>query len=131
MTRPDRFRDGAKWQALAGYSRAARSGSVIAVSGTTAPDAADLPGDTYGQTRSALLRIVEAVEALGGNRSEIIRTRVMLVPGADAPAACRAHLEILGDVAPANSLVFVAALIGEGLLVEIEADAVLGGGTAS
>jgi enamine deaminase RidA (YjgF/YER057c/UK114 family) len=36
---------------------------------------------------------------------------------------------VLGDVAPANTLVFIAALIGPGLLVEIEADAVLGAGS--
>lgn len=124
-----RYRDGAPWEPIAGYSRAARAGNFIAVSGTTAPAGAErFPGDTYGQVRAALDKVVEAVEALGGSRSDIIRTRVLLVPGADVDDACRAHLEVLGDVAPANTLLFVAALIGPGLLVEIEADAVLGSG---
>ena len=122
-----RYRDGAPWESVAGYSRAARAGNVVAVSGTTAPAGAErFPGDTYGQVRAALGKVVEAVEAFGGTRFDIIRTRVLLVPGADAEEACRAHLEVLGDVAPANTLVFVAALIGPGLLVEVEADAVLG-----
>ena len=74
--------------------------------------------------------MIAAVEALGGSDSDIIRTRIMLVPGADVDAACRAHLELLGHVRPANSLYFVAALIGPGLLVEVEADAVLNSGAA-
>ena len=126
---PTRYRDGAPWEPVAGYSRAARAGRFIAVSGTTAPDgAARFPDDTYGQVRAALGKVVEAVEALGGSRSDIIRTRVLLVPGADVDGACRAHLEVLGDVAPANTLLFIAGLIGPGLLVEVEADAVLGSG---
>ena len=125
--RGNRYRDGAPWETVAGYSRAARAGNVVAVSGTTAPSGAErFPGDTYGQVRAALEKVIEAVEAFGGSRFDIIRTRVLLVPGADVDDACRAHLELLGDVAPANTLLFVAALIGPGLLVEIEADAVLG-----
>ena len=125
-----RYRDGAPWEPMAGYSRAARAGNFIAVSGTTAPSGADrFPGDTYGQVRGALEKVIEAVEALGGSRFDIIRTRVLLVPGADVDQACRAHLEVLGDVAPANTMLFIAALIGPGLLVEIEADAVLGSGS--
>lgn len=125
-----RYRDGAPWEQIAGYSRAARAGNFVAVSGTTAPSGAErFPGDTYGQVRAALGKVVEAVEAFGGSRFDIIRTRVLLVPGADVDEACRAHLEMLGDVAPANTLLFIAALIGPGLLVEIEADAVLGSGS--
>ncbi|MET3805810.1 enamine deaminase RidA (YjgF/YER057c/UK114 family) [Nakamurella sp. UYEF19] len=123
-----RFRDGSAWETVAGYSRSARSGNVVAVSGTTAPDGARLfPGDTYGQTASCLRQVVAAVEALGGRDIDIIRTRIMLVPGADVEGASRAHLEVLGHVAPANSLYFVAGLVGEGLLVEVEGDAVVGG----
>ena len=126
-----RYRDGSQWEDVAGYSRAVRAGDFVAISGTTAPDGARLlPGDTHGQTTVALRRVIAAVEALGGSDSDIIRTRIMLVPGADVDAACRAHLELLGHVRPANSLYFVAALIGPGLLVEVEADAVLTSGAA-
>ena len=122
---PTRFRDGSRWEPVAGYSRAARAGRFVAVSGTTDPHGADAQADTYAQTAAALTRVIDAVKVLGGNEFDIIRTRIMLVPGADADAACRAHRELLGEVAPANSLYFVAALIGPGLLVEVEADAVL------
>ncbi len=126
---PTRYRDGAPWEPLAGYSRAARAGDLVAVSGTTAPDGAQrYPEDTHGQVTAALRKVIEAVESFGGNRFDIVRTRVLLVPTADVDQACRAHREVLGDVAPANSLYFVAGLIGPGLLVEVEADAVLGSG---
>ncbi len=129
---PVRYRDGSRWEDVAGYSRAARSGSFVAVSGTTAPDGAELfPGDAHGQTAACLRTVVQAVEALGGSDSDIVRTRIMLVPGTDVDAVCRAHLEVLGHVRPANSLYFVAALIGPGLLVEVEADAVLTSGAAT
>ena len=120
------FRDDGEWQELAGYSRATRSGRRIAVSGTTAPAAdgsAAHPGDTYGQTLAALRRGADAVTALGGSLSDVVRSRVFLVPAADWREAARAHREVLGDVAPANTMLYVAGLIGDGLLVEIELEA--------
>lgn len=128
MNAPDRSRDGGGWEELAGYSRAARRGGLIAVSGTTAhgPDGAALfPGDSYGQTRECLHRVLTAVEQLGGRPADVVRTRVLLAPDADWQDAARAHRDVLGTVAPANSMYFVAGLVGAGFLVEVEADAVL------
>ena len=115
-------RDGSGWEDSAGYSRAAH----IAVSGTTAtgPDGQALhPGDTYGQTVEALGRALRAVEALGGQVEDVVRTRLYLSPDADWKAAARAHAERLGEVAPANTILHVARLIGDGFLVEVEIDA--------
>jgi enamine deaminase RidA (YjgF/YER057c/UK114 family) len=122
----DRFRDGGGWEEKAGYSRAVRRGPRIEVSGTTAtgPDGRALcPGDTGGQTRAALERSLSAAEHLGGRRQDVIRTRVYLAPGADWEAAARVHAELLGDVAPANTTLFVQGLVGEGFLVEVEVEA--------
>lgn len=117
-----RFREGGSQEEQAGYSRAARAGRVIAVSGTTCrPDV--ISQGTRAQALDCLRRVVEAVERLGGARPGIYRTRVYLAPAADWREASLAHREILGDVAPANTMLFVHALIGEGLLVEVEAEA--------
>jgi enamine deaminase RidA (YjgF/YER057c/UK114 family) len=121
-------RDGSGWEESAGYSRAVRRFGRIAVSGTTAtgPDGRALhPGDTYGQARAALERAVGAVEALGGRIEDVVRTRLFLSPAADWEAAARAHVELLGEVAPANTMLRVAGLIGDGFLVEVEIDAEL------
>jgi enamine deaminase RidA (YjgF/YER057c/UK114 family) len=117
-----RLREGGSYEAEAGYSRAVRSGRLIAVSGTTcSQDVADR--GTYAQAADCLQHVVAAVERLGGSRSSIVRTRMFLAPGADWREASRAHREILGMVAPANTTLFVHGLIGDGLLVEVEADA--------
>lgn len=124
MTR--RHRDGRGWEQQAGYSRAVRRFGHIAVSGTTATaeDGSALhPGDTYRQTLAALERAIEAMQALGGGLDDVVRTRVYLAPGADWEEAGRAHAELVGSVAPANTMLYVASLIGKGFLVEVELEA--------
>jgi enamine deaminase RidA (YjgF/YER057c/UK114 family) len=128
----DRYADEAVEQDLAGYSRAARGGGRILVSGTTSsgPDGAVLhPGDTYRQTAEAIGKGIRAVEALGGTAADVLRTRVYLAPGASWEDAARAHREAFDAVRPANTMLYVGALIGDGLLVEVEVDAELGSGS--
>jgi enamine deaminase RidA (YjgF/YER057c/UK114 family) len=124
----DRHFDGGGHEHAAGYARAVRRGHVIAVSGTTANDGAGgalHPGDTGAQTAAALRQALDAVERLGGRPGDVVRTRVFLAPGADWAAAGAAHAELLGAVSPANTTLYVHALIGDGFLVEVEVDAVV------
>ena len=131
-SRPDRFTDDALWQEEAGYSRAARRGDLIAVSGTTAsaPDGrAEQLGDTQAQTADAIERCLRAVRSLGGTIEDVVRTRVYLAPEADWRGAAQAHRDAFAAVAPANTMLHVAGMIGDGLLVEVEMEAlVLDGG---
>jgi enamine deaminase RidA (YjgF/YER057c/UK114 family) len=123
-----RHRDGSAFEAAAGYSRAARAGSLIAVSGTaaTGPDGAALaPGDAHEQTTIAIARAISAVEALGGRAEDVVRTRMLLAPGADWRAAARAHADAFAGIDPANTTWFVGGFIPEGVLVEIELDAMV------
>jgi enamine deaminase RidA (YjgF/YER057c/UK114 family) len=123
-----RFTGGGGPQDQAGYSRAVRRENVITVSGTTAtgPDGAALhPGDTGAQARVCLQRIEQALTALGGGLDDVVRTVVYLAPGASWEQAAQAHRDVLGAVRPANTMLYVAALIGDGFLVEIEALAVV------
>ena len=117
-----RYRDGGGFERVAGYSRAAREGQLIAVSGTTPLDPG---GDAYEQTGDAIRRALAAVEELGGRREHVIRTRLFLAPGADWEAAAHAHREAFEGVDPANTTLFVAGLIPPGVLVEVELDAVV------
>ena len=125
---PTRVRTGARFEQLASYARAARAGAYVAVSGTAALDAdgkALFVGDVYGQTREALERALEAAEARGVERANVIRTRILLAPDADWQAAVRAHGELFQGVDPANTTLFVAGLIPEDCLVEVELDGVV------
>ena len=122
------FSDGGGWEQLAGYSRAVRRGDVIAVSGTTAHGAdgsALHPGDTYAQAVECLDRIERALTSLGSGLADVVRTAVYLAPEASWQDAGRAHQERFADIRPANTTLHVAALIGDGFLVEIEAQAVV------
>jgi enamine deaminase RidA (YjgF/YER057c/UK114 family) len=125
----ERHRDGTAFEAAAAYCRAVRSGPAIAVSGTaaTAADGSALhPGDTYGQTHVAFARAVDAVRALGGDVGDTVRTRLFLAPESDWREAVRAHREVFEGVDPANTTLFVAGFIPDGVLVEVEVDAWVG-----
>jgi enamine deaminase RidA (YjgF/YER057c/UK114 family) len=122
-----RYTDGTAWQEQAGYSRAVRRGNIVMVSGTTAtgPDGTALhPGDTGAQARVCLARIEQALTALGAGLEDVVRTVVYLAPGASWEQAAQAHRDVLGAVRPANTMLYAGALIGDGFLVEIEAQAV-------
>jgi enamine deaminase RidA (YjgF/YER057c/UK114 family) len=125
----ERFTDGG--EAQAGYCRAVRRGNVVTVSGTTAtgPDGAALhPGDTGGQARECLRRVERALAALGAGLDDVVRTVVYLAPGASWQQAADAHRDVFaaaGNPGPANTMLYVAGLIGDGFLVEIEAQAVV------
>lgn len=117
-----RYREGGSFEEQAGYSRAVRHGPLIAVSGTTCrPELARR--STAEQVRDCLTRAIAAVEQLGGSRDGIFRTRLFLAPAASWEEASGAHLELLGDIAPANTTLFVHGLVGGGLLAEVEVDA--------
>ena len=117
---------GSPWEPVVGYSRAVRSGSWIAVSGTVGlnPDRS-YPPTLAEQTRQALEIIRAAVEALGGSLAHVIRTRVFILDITRAAEATAVHGEFFRDIRPASTLVEVSRLIDDRALIEIEADAVV------
>ena len=115
------------WEALAGYSRAVRIGNVIAVSGTTASNAAGEVqhiGDAGAQATYIIRKIEAALQNAGASLTDVIRTRIFVANIADWEAVARAHGAIFGDIRPANTLVS-ASMVDPRQLVEIEADAVI------
>ena len=127
MTRKNYDSD-TKWEPLIGYSRAVRIGDTIRVSGTTATDAiGDVVGtnDPYAQTTQAISNVKEALNGLGADLTDVVRTRVYLVNIADWPEVGRAHAEAFTDIKPATTMLEVRRLVDPEMLVEIEADAVV------
>jgi aryl-alcohol dehydrogenase-like predicted oxidoreductase/enamine deaminase RidA (YjgF/YER057c/UK114 family) len=119
---------GSQWEPLAGYSRAVRIGERILVSGTTATHGAGQlvgRGDAAAQATYILDKIAASLKALGGQMQDVVRTRVYLKNASDCEAVSRVHGQYFGDVRPANTLVEVSTLIGDGYLVEIDAEAVV------
>ena len=118
---------GTVWESFAGYSRAIRVGNRILVSGTTATHRDRLIGgdDPAAQTHFVIDKIAGALESLGGRLEDVVRTCVFVSRRDDWEAVARAHGVRFAGIQPANTLVS-AALIGDGYLVEIEAEAVVG-----
>ena len=119
---------GGPWEGVVGYSRAVRVGDTVHVAGTTAIREGRVvaPGDAYTQAKVALEIVVEALAECGASPSDVVRTRMFVTDIRDWESVGRAHGEVFADVRPAATMVQVTALIDPDLLVEIEADAVVG-----
>jgi enamine deaminase RidA (YjgF/YER057c/UK114 family) len=115
------IREGGGFEEVAAYSRAVRIGQHVAVSGTAARNG----GDAYAQATEALGRVLAAARELGAEREDVLRTRLLLAEGCDWEAAVRAHREVFAGVEPANTTYFVSGFIPEGVLVEVELDAIM------
>ncbi|MEO8612886.1 MAG: RidA family protein [Chloroflexota bacterium] len=128
MSQRQNIASGTTWEAVAGYSRAVKLGNSIHVSGTTATDEnGEVVGldDPYAQTVYIIQKIERALKEAGATLNDVVRTRIYVTDAKRWEPVARAHGEFFKDIRPANTLVEVSALIGEGYLVEIEADALL------
>ena len=82
--------------------------------------------ETPTSRRQKLLHALsQPPQELGAAPETVLRTRLLLAPDCDWREVVRAHGEVFALHRPANTTYFVAGFIPEGVLVEVEVDAVV------
>lgn len=126
-----RVYSGAPWEGEVGYCRALRTGDRIFVTGT-APVAegggVHAPGDGYGQAVRCWQIVAAALAELGAGLEHVVRTRMFVTDIERWAEFGRAHREAFGDHPPTTTMVEIRRLIDPGMLIEVEADALVPGG---
>ena len=119
---------GASWESEVGYCRAVRRGSHVVVSGT-APVAEGGgvvgPHDGYAQAKRCFEIVRDALGELGAELEHVTRTRMFVTDIKRWPEFGRAHHEFFAAHPPATTMVEVAKLIDDDMLIEVEADAII------
>ena len=118
---------GTIWEELASYCRAVRRGDRILISGTTATHGDRTIGgdDPAAQTHFVIDKIEGALQSLGADLKDVVRTRIYLKNKDHLEPVADAHGLRFRGIQPANTLI-CADIVGSEYLVEIEAEALLG-----
>ena len=115
--------------AIAPYSQAAVVNGLCFIAGQVGLDAENqviAPGDVRAQTTAAIERMETILDELGAGLDDVVSATVFLTDVDDFAAFNEAWSEKFGDHRPARATVR-ADLLLEGLVVEIQAIAVVGG----
>ena len=123
-----RISSGGPLEDVYAYSRAVRVGDRVFISGSTALKAGGIegPGDIYRQTRATMDTIFRALADAGGVPGDLVYTKTYLTDLGQSAEYTRAFVDALADVRPVSTLLGIPALVRPELLIEIEAEAVVG-----
>jgi len=119
---------GGRFEKIGAYVRAKRVGPFVFVAGTTAVEPSGklrAPGDAYAQSIYIFQRIEAALAEVGAEMCHVVRTRAFISDNSAGGGFIKAHGEVFAGIEPVTSGV-VAGLTTPGMMVEIEAIAILG-----
>jgi enamine deaminase RidA (YjgF/YER057c/UK114 family) len=117
---------GSPYEPRLGITRAVRIGDLIAVGGTAplGPDGKTIAhGDAAAQARRCLEIIRTALQGLGADLSDVIRTRILLTHIEDWESVGEVHGAFFGEIRPVTTVMQVTRFADPHWLIEIEADA--------
>lgn len=118
---------GSPWETSVGFCRALRCGPLIFTAGT-APVADDgstfAPGDAFAQTLRCYQLIEGAIGQLGAGKDAVVRCRMYVTDMVHESEYARAHQQFFAGHHPCLTMVQIARLVRDDMLVEIEAEAI-------
>jgi enamine deaminase RidA (YjgF/YER057c/UK114 family) len=106
----------------------AARGEILFTSGLNATDddgVLQAPGDMAGQARVIFRKLQAILEAAGGSLADVVKTTDYIVSRENYRATAQVRREFFGDDFPTATGVVVKELLGRGVLIEIDAVAVL------
>lgn len=126
MAERESYSTGTVFEEQFGFDRAVRVGRTVRISGTVAVEDGEVvaPGDPYAQATFIFERIEESLEAVGASMDDVVFTRVLVESFDIWEEIGRAHREAFEEN-PANTMQTVDSLPEEGMVLEIEAEAVV------
>jgi 2-iminobutanoate/2-iminopropanoate deaminase len=109
------------------YVRTVKSGPFVFVSGTTSldPKGRVQGKDAAQQTTITMRKVAAGLKAAGARLADLTRLTIYVTDIRDMAAVSQALGKVLKGTSVASTLVAVSALAVSGLLVEIEATAVV------
>jgi enamine deaminase RidA (YjgF/YER057c/UK114 family) len=117
---------GSPYESRIGFARAVRIGPLISIGGT-APIGADGKtvgkGDVVAQTQRCIEIIETALEGIGADLSDVIRTRILLTNIDDWERVGQVHGNFFAHIQPVTTVMQVVRFVDPDWLVEIEIDA--------
>ena len=122
--------NGNPMEKIVGFSRGVRVGPFISIGGTApvGPDGKTVGiGDVAAQTRQCMEIIRAALEQAGSGLHDVVRTRVILTDIDNWKAAIEVRKEYFREVRPVDTIMAIDRFVDPDWLVELEADAVIGG----
>jgi 2-iminobutanoate/2-iminopropanoate deaminase len=107
------------------FTNCLKIGNQLFLSGMIANEPSD---DAYAQSVSCLTKIKALVEAAGGSMADIVKITVFLTDMAHRLDFSRARAGFFPGRKPCSTMVGIFSLAKPGLVVEVEAIAIIGAG---